>query len=92
MLLGDTRKDLVENRRARNTKRLVVKIGEYIIHPEFRAPSTYNDIALLRLERKVPLSRSILPACLPQPQYRLENIANMTTLGWGLLGHGRMKI
>ena len=89
MLLGDIRKDLLENRKAGGSKRVVLKIAEYIIHPGYKKPSSYNDIALVRLERKVTLSRAVLPACLPQPQYRLENKQNMTTLGWGLLGTGR---
>jgi len=66
--------------------RIIVKIEEYIKHPEYKKPLRYNDIGLLRLETKVKLSRSVLPACLPQPNGRMELKTGVSTTGWGALG------
>ncbi len=74
------------------TRRVIVKIVEYIPHPDYVKPLTYNDLALLRLERKVNLSRSVLPACLPQPSFRLESRIDLGTTGWGQLGTAGMPI
>jgi len=59
-----------------------VNVIEHIKHPEFKAPSKYNDIALLRLDRQVPFNKYVRPACLAnsfQP-----HTANSLATGWGL--------
>ncbi|GLV60155.1 snake, partial [Carabus blaptoides fortunei] len=59
------------------------RIIERIAHPQYRAPSAYNDIALVKLDRTVTFTRFIKSACL----YTNSYIAPDTTLiatGWGL--------
>lgn len=41
-----------------------VGVAETLIHPEYRPPAKYNDLALVRLSRIVRLSRAVAPACL----------------------------
>ncbi|XP_046750336.1 serine protease snake-like [Diprion similis] len=40
------------------------RIAERIRHPEYQRPAQYHDIALLRLESRVPFNAWIRPACL----------------------------
>ncbi|XP_046750075.1 serine protease snake-like [Diprion similis] len=40
------------------------RIAERIRHPEYKSPLQYHDIALLRLESRVPFNAWIRPACL----------------------------
>lgn len=68
--------------------RVILNISEYIKHPEYKPPLSYNDIALLKLDRKVNITRSVLPACLPEPEKRFDRKANVSTAGWGKLGFG----
>jgi len=56
------------------------KIVERIIHPNYKSPSLYNDIALLRLERDVNFSAYVRPICLNTDI--LTPSAVMAT-GWG---------
>lgn len=49
-------------------------------HPEYKRPSRYNDISLIKLERTVHFNEYINPACL---EYRtLDNVGLIAT-GWG---------
>ncbi|GLV43597.1 Serine Protease Immune Response Integrator [Carabus blaptoides fortunei] len=59
------------------------QIIERIAHPQYRAPSVYNDVALVKLDRTVRFTVFVKPACL----YTNPDIAPDTTLiatGWGL--------
>ncbi|XP_061390753.1 serine protease grass-like [Musca vetustissima] len=59
-----------------------VRIAEFIIHPKYR--SVYNDIALLRLERKVEPDRHIKPICLPiYDNLRTKENEQYVLSGWG---------
>lgn len=60
-----------------------IRVAQIINHPSYNPPSSYNDIALLKLREKVQFSRNILPACLNNA-FRV-NVATKTllALGWG---------
>ncbi|ETN65690.1 CLIP-domain serine protease subfamily C [Anopheles darlingi] len=64
-------------------------VSERIPHPEYKQSSHYNDIALIKLSRKVIFTPYIRPICLPLqangPQKRA--IAS----GWGAIGFGQEK-
>ncbi|XP_055636299.1 serine protease snake-like [Toxorhynchites rutilus septentrionalis] len=60
-------------------------IAELIPHPEYRQISQYNDIALLKLDRKVIFSPYIRPICLPLTG-TLTNKRAIAT-GWGTIGY-----
>ncbi|XP_055544670.1 serine protease snake-like [Wyeomyia smithii] len=61
-------------------------IAELIPHPEYKQTSQYNDIALVKLERKVIFSPYIRPICLPTKS-DLNNKRAIAT-GWGTIGYG----
>lgn len=56
-------------------------IDRIIVHPDYRYPQKYNDIALLKLKRTVRFTKFITPACL----YTKDNIPQRKALatGWG---------
>lgn len=64
-------------------------MSERIPHPEYKQSSHYNDIALIKLSRKVIFTPYIRPICLPLqasgPQKRA--IAS----GWGAIGFGQER-
>ncbi|KAG6461208.1 hypothetical protein O3G_MSEX012468 [Manduca sexta] len=51
-------------------------------HPEFAPPVRYNDIALVELERKVPLDEWLKPACLHMGDETADD--RVWATGWGL--------
>ncbi|XP_077290821.1 transmembrane protease serine 9-like [Arctopsyche grandis] len=57
-------------------------VVERVIHPEYRAPSIYNDIGLLKLDKKVKYSEKIRPACLHVGNQINDQKAIAT--GWGI--------
>jgi hypothetical protein len=85
VLLGDT--ELKETPDSPSS-RIEIGIHSIIIHPDYSTGLKYNDIALIKLARKVPLlssSNNIRPACLPQSKQRLELITDrINAVGWGL--------
>jgi hypothetical protein len=65
-----------------------VVISEIIVHPDYVSSLRYNDIALLRLEKKVKFNNHIRPACL----HNKENINSpkVTATGWGSVAFGNL--
>lgn len=62
-------------------------IAQVIVHPQFRPPYKYNDIALIRLSRPVTLSKSIVPACL-RTYFDVQEPKALVT-GWGHTDFGK---
>lgn len=56
-------------------------ISEFLTPPEYRGSSNYNDIALVRIAQKVPLTPYVRPACLPTE--RDVQTAKAMATGWG---------
>lgn len=52
---------------------LDVAVEAIIAHPNFQQKTFKNDIALIKLDRRVPLSDGIAPACLPYDDLKLAN-------------------
>lgn len=58
----------------------IVNISKTIYHPDYKSTSYYNDIALLKLDRKINFNEFIQPACLPKTKESLYT--NLTSAGW----------
>lgn len=59
---------------------------ERIVHPKYIASERYNDIALLKLDRKVNFNPHMRPACLPSsPELAIGE--KFTAMGWGQTGY-----
>lgn len=66
-----------------------LKIIEVIPHPDYKTSSKYNDIGLVKMEKKVKLSPFIRPACLPTEFGGPETQAIAS--GWGHTEWGARK-
>ncbi|KAJ8707531.1 hypothetical protein PYW08_010783 [Mythimna loreyi] len=62
----------------------IYRIKRIIVHPEYKAPSKYHDIALLETENEIAFGRDLLPACLDVGA-EYQRFADAS--GWGRLGH-----
>lgn len=60
-----------------------VTIDTIINHPEYKSPSSYNDIALLKLKNKLSFSTNIRPACLHTTKELTSSQKSLTAIGWG---------
>ncbi|KAK3908476.1 Serine protease snake [Frankliniella fusca] len=65
-----------------------LRVVERFKHPAYRPPSTYNDIALLRLERNARMNGYVRPACLHtepalRPRAGNEKDDLPVATGWG---------
>ena len=49
----------------RRQKPQVHRIRKIFVHPNFRAATSENDIALLELEKNIIFSKEVQPICLP---------------------------
>jgi len=62
------------------------RIVEHIIHPDYKPPSLYNDIALFRLENDVEFSEKVRPICLNSDLYTTP--LKLIVTGWGRISTG----
>ncbi|KAF6214397.1 hypothetical protein GE061_009138 [Apolygus lucorum] len=74
-----------------HTKRAkLVSVKEMYIHPDYRAPACYNDIALVKLARTLKLTPKLRPACLPNEETTANHLNKVAVAtGWGRTGVGR---
>ncbi|KAH7951488.1 hypothetical protein HPB52_009950 [Rhipicephalus sanguineus] len=66
------------------TPAVTYTIDKLIMHPDYRKVKKYdNDIALVRLSRKISYSEYAQPACLPSLTLADTTGINVTVVGWG---------
>uniref|UniRef100_A0A1B0FEG8 limulus clotting factor C n=1 Tax=Glossina morsitans morsitans TaxID=37546 RepID=A0A1B0FEG8_GLOMM len=60
-------------------------VDHIILHPKYTVRSTSNDVALVKLDRKVEFKTHIKPICLPATQRSIEVNVNekIFVAGWG---------
>ena len=58
------------------------ELEQIILHPQYNKKNFWNDLAILRLDRKVEFRPNIDTICLPRPEERFEGQECVTT-GWG---------
>ncbi|XP_029343690.1 venom protease isoform X2 [Acyrthosiphon pisum] len=60
------------------------QIDQRIVHPDFRKPSLYNDIALFHLDQDVEFSSYVRPMCLnADPNWQSSASQIVISTGWG---------
>ncbi|KAG7177755.1 venom protease-like [Homarus americanus] len=65
-------------------------IDKVVLHPEFKFPASYHDLALVKLDRQVIIQGHIRPVCLPwgeDTKTQLEG-QKVTLTGWGNTAYG----
>lgn len=60
----------------------------FITHPDFKVTGNgyVNDLALVRLKKKITFSKSVAPVRLPNPTDTFSPPANCWIVGWGNVG------
>jgi hypothetical protein len=65
-------------------------ISEMIVHPAYKLPALYNDIALFKLSAKVEFSAYIRPACL-QVEKHFKDTTGIA-IGYGRMDYGIVSL
>ncbi|XP_017886282.1 uncharacterized protein LOC108628700 [Ceratina calcarata] len=60
-----------------------IRIVERIKHPNYKRPSEYHDIALLKLEEEAEFNAYVRPSCLPYSLPDSGDDGKATATGWG---------
>lgn len=69
-----------------------ITVDSVHIHPNYKPPKYYNDIAILKLSRRAEYSRYVRPICLPDPRQRMAYVGTHAVLtGWGYLSFGKCE-
>lgn len=59
------------------------------VHPDYKAADFQNDVALVKVKRKIVFKEHIIPVCLPsQDESFIGDYGTVT--GWGRLNHGAL--
>ncbi|KAL0111200.1 hypothetical protein PUN28_012836 [Cardiocondyla obscurior] len=68
-----------------------IAIADRIQHPDYKKPSEYHDIAILRLEKEAEYNAFVRPACLPVDLPDINENENVVATGWGLVDWSHEK-
>lgn len=64
-------------------------VEQIIRHPDYKPPAKYNDIALLKLDRRVEFNEFIRPACLYTSN--TFEVTKTVATGWGKINYAEKK-
>ncbi|CAL4094208.1 unnamed protein product, partial [Meganyctiphanes norvegica] len=66
-------------------------VQDITVHPDYRLPERYNDLAIITLKQKMEFSNSLQPYCLPNDV--LDHQGHVFTIsGWGTIHQGLSEI
>jgi len=65
-------------------------VTNYLKHPGYQTPASYNDIALLQVERNIVFTQYVRPICFPASATGSLDLTNVsvTLAGWGTTQYG----
>ncbi|XP_075784859.1 serine protease 27-like [Pelodiscus sinensis] len=67
---------------------VLAPVGQIVCNPRYKGKVSSGDIALVRLERPVPLSDRVVPICLPHAQATFPPGTKCWVTGWGAVRAG----
>lgn len=70
---------------------VVVRIKDFYPHPKYRTSQSYNDIALIELERSVINEPNVSPICLFSSTKDLQESVVLTAEGYGIVDVDRQQ-
>ncbi|KAK9509570.1 hypothetical protein O3M35_006858 [Rhynocoris fuscipes] len=76
--------DLDLNSTTDDARPQIKKIAEIIVHPEYKQPEMYNDLALVKLDSPVSFNEYVTPICLHTAVDVPVKWSRVT--GWGVVG------
>lgn len=85
-LLGDLDISTIKDKAQPKTYRIIQRY----VHPNYRLPDNYNDIALFRLNETVKFTPFIRPICLHTSLKIPPSEKDISATGWGLIGTGNI--
>lgn len=70
-----------------------IDVEKIILHPDYKPPACYNDIALIKIVEGIKLGPNLRPACI----FSVDTTVNepnklVTATGWGRTGYGMLTI
>jgi len=65
-----------------------IPMGNIRVHQSYSETTIHNDIALIRLPQRAPISQYVQPLCLASPQ-TVARYNQGTAIGWGLTRNGQ---
>ncbi|XP_060921829.1 polyserase-2-like isoform X2 [Labrus mixtus] len=71
-----------------NSNEVSRTVMEIIVHPDYNASTSDNDIALLKLSSTVTFTNFIMPVCLAAPGSTFFSGIDAWVTGWGNIGSG----
>ncbi|MCJ8728483.1 hypothetical protein PDJAM_G00004970 [Pangasius djambal] len=74
-------------------KKVEMQTEKIIIHPGYKNTNFDNDIALVKMSSRVPLSENLIPVCLPETKTNGPTMGEKmgTVSGFGGISNNRMK-
>jgi hypothetical protein len=70
-----------------------ITVDRVDIHPNYKPPKYYNDIAILKLSRQAEYNRYVRPVCLPESGQTVAYGGTSAILtGWGYLSFGEHRM
>ncbi|XP_064180643.1 polyserase-2-like [Anguilla rostrata] len=77
-----------QNQEGSNPHEVSIGVGQIVLHPDYDAQSSDNDIALLRLASPVNFTNYIRPICLAASASTFHSDTSSWVTGWGAINEG----
>ncbi|XP_053611401.1 serine protease snake-like [Plodia interpunctella] len=88
--IGD--KNIIDLNTTDSPPRIDAMITRIIVHPQYKPPKKYFDIALIELDHAVTFSKYVQPACLWNKPSTTELGTQAVGTGWGVIESGSLEI
>ena len=63
-----------------------IQVADIVSHPRYKRSLNYNDIAIIKLRRKIVVTKEVMPICLQSKPFdglSLHTNISLIVTGWG---------